>query len=68
MDKCDFVSSADGARLCLGDLEFPASKEEILDRMEVSGAPEAAIVWANQIPDKVYESLDELVKCLEGTG
>ena len=68
MGSCDFISSDQGAKLCLGDIEFPASKEQILDRIAVSGGPEAAIVAANQLPDKVYGSLEEVIESLEGKG
>ena len=61
MGSCDFISSTEGAQKCLGDIEFPASKQQVLDWVESSGGPEAVIVAANQIPDKVYESMDELL-------
>ena len=65
MGSCDFISSTEGAKECLAGIAFPADKEDILSRIEKSGGPEAVIVAANQIPDKVYDSLDELVEHLE---
>jgi hypothetical protein len=62
---CDFIYSADGAKVCLADLEFPASKDNILNCIEANSGPEAVIVYANRIPEKVYGSMDEVVELLE---
>ena len=64
MGSCDFISSEEGAKKCLECIAFPANKQEILRLIEKSGGPEAVIVAANQIPEKVYQSLDELLQCL----
>lgn len=64
MGSCDFISSTEGAGRCLGGITFPASKQEILDWVESSGGPEAVIVAANHIPDKMYQNMDELLPFL----
>jgi hypothetical protein len=64
LDKCDFISSSEGAMKCLGGITFPASKQQVLDWVEGSDGPEAVVVAANQIPDKMYESMDELLQYL----
>ncbi len=66
MSKCDFISSDKAAGLCLASMSFPATKEDIVYSIEESGGSEAAIVAINQIPDRIYSSLEELVKYLEG--
>lgn len=65
MGTCDFISSNEGAVKCLGGIEFPASKQAVLGWVESSGGPEAVIVAANQIPDKIYQSMDELLQYLD---
>ncbi len=62
MGVCSFISSPEGAKLCLGDIGFPASKEEVLEHIDTSGGPEAVTVAANRLPDKVYASLEELMQ------
>lgn len=64
LGSCEFISSTEGARKCLEDISFPASKQDILSRIENSSGPEVVIVAANQIPEKVYESLNELLDYL----
>ena len=64
--KCDFISSDTAAGICLENMSFPATKQDIVDRIEESGGAEAAIVAINQVPDRTYYSLEELVRCLEG--
>jgi len=64
--KCDFISSNTAAGICLGEMSFPASKQEIIDQIEDAGGAEAAIVAINQVPDRIYASLEELTKYLEG--
>ena len=64
MGSCDFISSTEGAKECLECIVFPAGKEEIIDYIESKDGPEAVVVAANQIPDKVYTSMDELLQYL----
>ena len=65
MGSCNFISSTEGAQRCLNAITFPATKQEILSCIEDNEGPEAVIVAANQLPDKVYQNMDELVKYLD---
>ena len=65
LGSCDFISSTEGAKECLAGIPFPAGKQEILAYIERNNGPEAVVVAANQIPDKVYKSMDELLQYLE---
>lgn len=65
MGSCNFISSTEGAKECLDTISFPATKQEILSSIENNEGPEAVIVAANQLPEKVYQNMDELVKYLD---
>jgi hypothetical protein len=65
MGDCDFISSEEGAKECLLNLAFPADKKKILEHVEDSDAPEAVTVAANQLPEKVYKNLDEVIETLD---
>lgn len=62
MGVCSFISSPEGAKLCLGDIKFPATKEEVLEHIDNSGGPEAVTVAANQLPDRTYQDFEDLLK------
>ncbi|MHB1457192.1 MAG: DUF2795 domain-containing protein [Armatimonadota bacterium] len=64
MGSCNFISSTEGAQRCLNAITFPATKQEILSSIENNEGPEAVIVAANQLPDMIYQDLDELIKYL----
>lgn len=65
MGSCNFISSTEGAMECLGGIAFPATKEDILGSIMDSDGPEAVVVAANQIPDKLYQNMDELLEYLD---
>lgn len=67
MGICDFISSSEGAMKCLGGIDFPANKQQILGWVESSDGPEAVVVAANQIPDKIYYNMQELLEALGAT-
>lgn len=65
MGSCNFISSTEGAQRCLNAIKFPATKQEILSSIENNEGPEAVIVAANQLPEIVYQNIDELIKYLD---
>ncbi|NLN76589.1 MAG: DUF2795 domain-containing protein [Armatimonadetes bacterium] len=64
MGICDFISSNEGAKKCLADIEFPATKQQVLYWVESSDGPEAVVVAANKLPDKIYDNMNDLLESL----
>jgi len=48
----------------LKDIDFPASKQDIINHAEDNHAPESVIKILEKIPDKVYNSVAELTEHL----
>ncbi|MGI6296384.1 MAG: DUF2795 domain-containing protein [Armatimonadota bacterium] len=65
MGICDFISSNEGAQKCLAGIDFPADKQSILRWIESSDGPEAVVVAANRLPDKIYDNMDALLASLD---
>jgi hypothetical protein len=41
---------------CLGDVEYPATKEDLVEAARARGAGEAEARWLDSLPERPYES------------
>lgn len=55
------LTDAQQAREWLDGVDFPADKDEIVDRAEQSGAPEDVVRALRAMPPVEYSNLDEVV-------
>jgi hypothetical protein len=42
-------------------IDFPASKQDIIDHLQENNAPDQMVSIAEKIPDKVYASLGDVI-------
>ncbi|HPP74596.1 MAG TPA: DUF2795 domain-containing protein [Armatimonadota bacterium] len=57
----DFLGSIGDVKKYLEGLSFPASKSEIINHLEEKNAPDNILSIAEKIPDKAYNSIDDIV-------
>ena len=55
------LTDAGQAREWLDGVDFPADKEQLVERVEQNGAPEEIVRAFRSMPPVDYESLDEVV-------
>lgn len=48
----------------LKDIQFPCSKQELIDQLEEDHAPQQAIEAVEKVPDQIYNSAEELLERL----
>lgn len=50
----------------LKDVQFPCSKQDLIDQLEDNHAHQEVIELVDKVPDKVYNSVEELREQLPG--